>query len=174
VIAVLAFFGKRNPKNFIFVAAVVLLAIVIIVTVDFSSPDDYYGGTEQVTGDKVSVTISIVCYNIAGEADYIPNDGVILENTEFTMSDGSTVYDLTVSAAKAMTLMLDIAEGSSYVRGIENIYELDFGDLSGWVYLVNGEIPSVGCGEYVLADGDSVIWAYTLSLGEDVGGEKTW
>ncbi|MCD7831364.1 MAG: DUF4430 domain-containing protein [Firmicutes bacterium] len=167
IIAALAFFGKRNPKNLIFVAAVALLAIIIIALIDFSSPDDYYGTSDTKEGAVGSVTISISCELVAGNADYIPEDGIILEPTVIEISEGDTVYDVTVAAARAMSIPLDIAEGS-YVRGIDYIYELDYGDLSGWVYIVNGALPSVGCGEYTLSDGDVIEWAYTLSLGDDV------
>ena len=35
------------------------------------------------------------------------------------------------------------------------------GDLSGWVYTVNGISANVGCGSYYLKDGDVVEWLYT-------------
>ena len=60
------------------------------------------------------------------------------------------------------------ANGLMYIHGIGNIYEFDFGDLSGWVYMVNGESASVGCDQYVLQDGDQVEWHYTLELGKDI------
>ena len=56
----------------------------------------------------------------------------------------------------------------AYVSGIGNLYEFDFGGLSGWVYSVNGRMPSVSCGEYVLSDGDKIEWMYTCDLGNDV------
>ena len=56
----------------------------------------------------------------------------------------------------------------AYVQGISDLYEFDCGDLSGWVFHVNGASPSVGCGEYVLTDGDLVEWLYSLDLGKDV------
>ena len=57
---------------------------------------------------------------------------------------------------------------SYYISGIDNLYEFQFGDLSGWMYLVNGETPSVGCGEYKLSDGDTVQWLYTCDIGNDL------
>ena len=56
----------------------------------------------------------------------------------------------------------------AYVAGIQYLYEFDFGDLSGWVYHVNGVSPDVGCGAYALADGDRIEWLYTRALGNDV------
>ena len=55
-----------------------------------------------------------------------------------------------------------------YIEGIAYLYEFDYGDLSGWIYHINGAVPSVGCGKYILSDGDRVEWLYTLDLGEDV------
>ena len=55
-----------------------------------------------------------------------------------------------------------------YISGINYLYEFDFGDLSGWVYHVNGVSPSVGCGEYKLSDGDRIEWLYTCNLGNDL------
>ena len=60
------------------------------------------------------------------------------------------------------------AEGMIYIVGIGYIYEFDFGDLSGWIYYVNGVSPSIGCDQYVLKDGDSIRWLYSLELGNDI------
>ena len=57
---------------------------------------------------------------------------------------------------------------SVYVKGIGHIYEYDFGPLSGWMYSVNGETPSVGCGSYKPQPGDYIEWRYSLSLGDDL------
>ena len=55
-----------------------------------------------------------------------------------------------------------------YIKGIGYLYELAHGDLSGWVYLVNEESPSVGCASYTLSDGDTIVWHYTLNQGKDI------
>ena len=55
-----------------------------------------------------------------------------------------------------------------YIAGINYLYEFEYGDLSGWIYHVNGVSPSVGCADYILKDGDAIEWLYTLNLGEDV------
>ena len=60
------------------------------------------------------------------------------------------------------------SHGMVYISGINYIYEFDFGDLSGWVYHVNGITPSRNCGEYVLSDGDRIEWLYTCEVGHDL------
>ena len=56
----------------------------------------------------------------------------------------------------------------TYVAGISHLYEFDFGNLSGWMYRVNGFFPDVACGEYQLSDGDRIEWLYTCDLGRDL------
>ena len=60
------------------------------------------------------------------------------------------------------------AAGMMYIHGIGNIYEFDFGELSGWLYSVNGETFSVGVDQYALTPGDQVELRYTLELGKDL------
>ena len=59
---------------------------------------------------------------------------------------------------------------SAYIEGIANLYEFDCGELSGWMYKVNGWFPNYGCSRYRLTEGDVVEWVYTCDLGNDVGG----
>ena len=167
------FSGKRHAKNYLFVLLVFALALYLILTVRIEKTEDYYqSGT--VSGETVTATISIRCDVIAGEKDYIPADGTVLAPTEITLSAGSTAYDQLVEACKSHSIHLDKEEsafGSAYVKGLANIYEFDFGDLSGWMYCVNGKYADVGAGEYKLRDGDSVEWRYTKELGKDIGDE---
>ncbi len=48
------------------------------------------------------------------------------------------------------------------------IYELEFGELSGWMYFVDGEAPNVGCAEYKLTGDEAIEWLYTCELGNDL------
>ena len=99
----------------------------------------------------------------------IPNNGVILSETECVFSNGETVYDILaeITAREKIHLETNGTGASVYIEGIGNVYEFEYGDLSGWEYFVNGERPSVSCGEYELKDGDKIEWKYTLTLGED-------
>ena len=67
--------------------------------------------------------------------------------------------------------LLDIVEGGGqYIEGINNLYEFDVGNTSGWMYKVNGWFPNYGCSRYQLQNGDVIEWVYTCDLGDDVGG----
>ena len=47
--------------------------------------------------------------------------------------------------------------------------QFDFCEKSGWMYQVNGNVPSTGLSECYLHDGDSMRVRFTLALGRDIG-----
>lgn len=76
----------------------------------------------------------------------------------FTFNEGATVYD----ALCALGLSVN-AHGSSYgtyVAGIGGLAEKQYGGTSGWMYSVNGVTPMTACSNYILSNGDSVVWYY--------------
>lgn len=172
---ILTLAGKRNRKNYIFVLMAIAAAAAVIRFTDFRSAEDYYSSdyTENLVSSG-TVTLEIRCDTIAGKSEYAPENGVILDKTEFTIEEGYTVFDVLTDAARQNGIHMENkggagnAHGMAYIAGINYIYEFDFGDLSGWVYHVNEKSPSVGCGEYVLHDGDEIQWLYTCNLGKDL------
>lgn len=125
-----------------------------------------------------SCTLSVRCDNaIAADAlppetaAILPADGVLLADTAVAFSEGETVFDVLMRAARAAGLHLEFEKtplyGGVYVEGIGNLYAFDGGELSGWVYAVNGVFPAVSASVYTLADGDTVEWMYTCDLGRD-------
>lgn len=169
--------GKRNYKNFIAVGIAAAAGIIFVLVTDFQSTDSYYNGQHKHKDNAIgTVTLSIRCDTIAGKGDpkYVPEDGIVLDTTEFDIEEGETVYDILTEAARAYRIQVEnkgssgSAHGMVYIAGINYIYEMQFGDLSGWVYHVNGITPSRSCGEYVLSDGDVIEWLYTTELGHDL------
>lgn len=76
----------------------------------------------------------------------------------FTFNEGATVYD----ALCALGLSVN-AHGSSYgtyVAAIGGLAEKQYGGTSGWMYSVNGSTPMTACSNYVLSNGDNVVWYY--------------
>lgn len=162
---------NRNIKNFLIIFGVAAGLSAVVFAVNITSADDYYNSTADKNGVG-TVTISIRCDTIANENDnqYIASNGIILGETTCEIEQGDTVYDVLaeVTAKSKIHLETSGTNDSVYVEGINNIYEFDYGELSGWMYYVNGETASVSCGEYVLSDGDTVQWAYTRNMGKDI------
>ena len=170
-VSILLFLLKKHWKNYLFVGLVGLAGVLIIIFTDFSSPENYYGQETVKSSAVGTVTMSITCDILKDKEknEHIPEDYVVLKTTEFDLENGETVYDILLEAAKKYNISVE-HEGSSdivYISGINYLYENDYGDLSGWVYKVNGVLPSVGCGGYELKDGDIIEWCYTLDLGND-------
>lgn len=98
---------------------------------------------------------------------YIPSDGKILSQTAVKMKTGDTAYTILEKVCKAKNIALDAeysnAFSSQYVRGIGHLYEKQAGDMSGWLYLVNGKLPGWGASRYKLKEGDQVEWVYTCT-----------
>ena len=174
ICGVLTALGKRSIKNYVFIAIVAAAVCLAIGLTDIKSEKEYYSDTSsasaKVTGE---VTMTIRCDTVAGENSCAPDDGVILKDTKFDLHEGDTAYDLLVTAAKKNNIRLDTKGGASvYVSGINGLYEFDFGELSGWVYHVNGISASVGSSAYELKDGDRVEWLYTRNIERDLSGEQ--
>ena len=173
VCIVLFLLKKRNYKNYAAVLAVAAVMIVFVCVTDFQSADDYYNGEDIVKENVIgTVTLSIRCDAIAEmiDSEYISDDGMILGASAFDIEEGDTVYDILTEAARKYHIQLE-NNGTSemaYISGIQYLYEFDYGDLSGWIYRVNGRQPSVSCGEYALSDGDVIEFLYTLELGKDM------
>ena len=137
--------------------------------------------TTETTEKALTCTISIDCKTIldnlddlrASKADYVPADGWILYKSTVEFEQGDTVFDVLKRVTKAAGIQMESKwtpmYNSYYVEGINQLYEFDCGEQSGWMYSVNGWYPNYGCSSYELKDGDKIEWRYTCDLGSDVG-----
>ena len=144
-------------------------------------------GTEVAdnNGDgKLTCTLEIRCDTLLGSLDklsegkaaLVPEDGVLLPVTEVEFTGGNSVFDVFRQTLKNQKIHFEYVDASAYdsvyIEGIGNLYEFDCGPQSGWMYSVNGTYPGLGCSGYTLADGDVIVFSYTLDLGADLGAEK--
>ncbi|MGN1122552.1 MAG: DUF4430 domain-containing protein, partial [Eubacteriales bacterium] len=110
------------------------------------------------------------------KAELVPADGVLFAEQTVTFYDGESVFNLLVREMKKNRIHLEFENTplyrSAYIEGIGNLYEYDCGELSGWLYRVNGWFPNYGCSRYRLREGDRVEFVYTCDLGADVGADS--
>ena len=171
VCAVLFLLKKRNKKHYIAVGIIAVAGILFILLTDFQSKDSF--DQPANTDGELTVTLSIRCDTIKDREKVnrlIPDDGIILDTTTFTAAEGDTVYDVLMQAIRAEHIPLDNrgAKGAAYIAGINALYEFDYGELSGWMYRVNGAFPDVGCQSYTVHEGDKIEWLYTTNIGKDL------
>lgn len=158
---------KRSWKNYAAVLLGAALLIFCVQSIEVQSAGSYYAPAATAKAAPIgTVTLSIRCDTVAGQAEHIPADGVILPETSFAIAQGDTVSTILAEASRAHAIPMDVSGG--YVAGIQYLYEFDFGELSGWMYYVNGEKASVGSDQYVLQDGDVITWHYTREMGSDL------
>ncbi len=169
--------GRRSRRNYLTVLIVTGIALIAVWGIKLQSVEDYYRTNPgELQRDSETVLLSIRCDTVAGQEEGIPEDGIILDQTEYPIEEGDSVLDVLILAAKQNKLPLDYeggdtALGSAYVSGINDLYEMDFGSQSGWLYSVNGDYPGVSCGDYLVKAEDVIEWVYTCDLGKDVGRE---
>lgn len=135
-----------------------------------------------ITDKELTCTLSVRCdtilENIAWldkeKVDIVPKDGVIFAEKTVTFYEGESVFNLLIREMKKNKIHMEFENtpiyNSAYIEGIANLYEFDCGELSGWMYKVNGWFPNYGCSRYQLKNGDKVEWVYTCDLGVDVRG----
>lgn len=105
------------------------------------------GGSQQP--GYVTVTVSVTSSAVGNP---------VSSSGTFTFNEGATVYD----ALCALGLSVN-AHGSSYgtyVAAIGGLAEKEHGGTSGWMYSVNGVTPNTASSNYVLSNGDRVVWYY--------------
>lgn len=137
----------------------------------------------DLTGESVCV-ITIRCDAIlnqsekltAGKERFVPADGCILAESKLSFADGETAFDVLQRACEIAEIQLEYSwtpfYNSYYIEGINQLYEFDCGEQSGWTYRVNGWSPNYGCSSYELKDGDVIEWLYTCqNYGADISEE---
>ena len=140
-------------------------------------PQDVTAGDGSFT-----VTLTVRCDTILDNMnllnkekhELVPNDGVIFPVVTVTAYEGESVFNVLQREMRRagihMTFRNTPIYNSAYIEAINNLYEFDVGELSGWMYRVNGWYPNYGCSRYQLKPGDVIEWRYTCDLGRDLEG----
>lgn len=122
---------------------------------------------------RCDTVLSNMSFLTPGKQDIIPADGVILQEKTAVFYEGESVFNVLVREARQNNIHLEFVNtpfyNSAYIEGIGNLYEFDCGELSGWMYRVNGVFPNFGCSQYTVEKGDKIEWVYTCNSGADVG-----
>lgn len=114
------------------------------------------GGSAPSGGQGGSQESNYVTVSVSATSSAVGNP--VSSGGTFTFNEGATVYD----ALCALGLSVN-AHGSSYgtyVSAIGGLAEKQYGGTSGWMYSVNGTTPMTACSNYVLSNGDNVVWYY--------------
>ena len=116
------------------------------------------GGNASSGGQSGSQESNYVTVTVSVTSSAVGNP--VSAGGTYTFNEGATAYD----ALCALGISIN-ARGSSfgiYVAAIGGLAEKDenYGSGSGWCYSVNGTTPMTACSNYVLSNGDNVVWYY--------------
>ena len=106
------------------------------------------GGSQQPS-HVVTVTVSVTSSAVGNP---------VSSGGTFAFNEGATPYD----ALCALGLSINARPSSygTYVAAIGGLAEKEHGGTSGWMYSVNGKTPNTACSNYILKNGDTVVWYY--------------
>ena len=138
---------------------------------------------QQPTQTELTCSLEIRCDKLIGngnldpdKVELVPEDDSLFLVTDVVFFEGESVFNVLQRTMKQNKQHLEFVQtplyNSAYIEGICNLYAYDAGDLSGWMYSVNGAFPNYGCSQYVVQAGDVIVWHYTCDLGADLGAEN--
>ena len=150
---------KNAKKNLLtrLVAPAAALALALTVAACGTTPTT--GGdasTDATQEQQATVSASVTIDGSAADVDPV--------TTDVDVPEGSTVYDALV--ATGADVNATDSDYGMYVQGINGLATGDYGDMSGWMFEVNGEMAEVGCSELEVADGDAIVWTYVTEFTE--------
>ncbi len=132
-------------------------------------------------GDKMTsggvCTLSVLCDDVLDDdrlsvekKDIIPKDGIILQPVKIEILDGESAFDLLQRTLRDKKIHFEFSKSpiydSVYIEGIANLYQKDCGDMSGWLYKLNGEIPDIALSGVYPQDGDTIEIYYSCDFSE--------
>ncbi|ADU31111.1 DUF4430 domain-containing protein [Evansella cellulosilytica] len=114
---------------------------------------------ESTTPSEEDNNLPTVTLTVQGPKDI----GTIIGEVTVEYADGDTVLDILLKEANKRNIHVDYSGRgvTAYVKGIYNVYEFDYGPLSGWLAYINGTSLTRSAGATSVKEGDKIYWKYT-------------
>ncbi len=116
------------------------------------------GGNASSGGQGGSQESSYVTVTVSVTSSAVGNP--VSSGGTFTFNEGATVYDALCALGLSVNAENSPLYHGVYVKAIGGLAEKEYGGSSGWCYSVNGVQPMTACSNYVLSNGDNVVWYY--------------
>lgn len=122
------------------------------MSADAKGPEGPSVAEHDVVAGKVTVAVTV---------DTTGVDGTVMRTENpVVLDEGATAYDALVAVMGPDAVNAQDSQYGLFVSAIGGIAQMEHGNASSWMYDVNGVMGSVACDQYVLADGDSLVWFY--------------
>ena len=121
-----------------------------------ASPSGDSGSQVSGSGGQQPSAANVVTVSVSVSSGAVGNP--VSASGSYSFNPGATPYD----ALCALGLSVNARSTSygTYVAAIGGLAEKEHGGTSGWMYSVNGSTPMTACTNYVLSNGDVVVWYY--------------
>lgn len=121
-----------------------------------ASPSGDSGSQASGSGGQQPSAANVVTVSVSVSSSAVGNP--VSASGSYSFNPGATPYD----ALCALGLSVNARSTSygTYVAAIGGLAEKEHGGTSGWMYSVNGSTPMTACTNYVLSNGDVVVWYY--------------
>ena len=162
---VVVFSVKRYLKPIILIAFIAVVSVIAL--------GGFLSNSESDEEQSNYCVLSVNCYNAyenaaEGKKDIIPKDGIIYPEQRVKFDAGESVFDVLLREMKNNKIHIDFSKTAGfdtvYVKGIGNLYDGDCGEMSGWMYKVNGEFADRGCDKYTVSSGDKIEFMYSCDF----------
>lgn len=117
------------------------------------------GDSESQTtgsGGQQSSAANVVTVSVSVSSSAVGNP--VSASGSYSFNAGATPYD--ALCALGLSVNARSTTYGTYVAAIGGLAEKEHGGTSGWMYSVNGSTPMTACTNYVLSNGDVVVWYY--------------
>lgn len=154
---------------------IILIALIAVACV--FALGGLFGNLGSDEEESDYCVLSVNCYNAHENAaeekkDIIPKDGIIYPEQRVKFNAGESVFDVLLREMKNNKIHIDFSKtpgyDTVYVKGIGNLYDGDCGEMSGWMYKVNGEFADRGCDKYTVSSGDKIEFIYTCDFTAEI------
>ena len=122
------------------------------MTSDATGPVGPAVAAHEAESGKVSISITI---------DTTGANGTIMRTENpVTLDEGATAYDAVVQVMGADAVNAQDSQYGKNFTAIGGVAQGEHGSGSGWMYDINGTLESVSSDQYMLTDGDALVWFY--------------
>ena len=94
-----------------------------------------------------------------------------IDRTTITVESGAMVIDVVAKALGSAGIPYSNPSGN-YISSIRGLAEFTNGNLSGWMYTLNGTHAKLGVAEQTVKNGDAIVVHYTDDYTQEQGGEQ--
>lgn len=164
---------KTNKKRGFIIGVIAVVAVLVTVGLLMNSLYQPNHSAETLKECVLTVKCDKVLDNMdklkVEKKGIIPKDGIIFSKT-VNFKEGDSAFDILKNELEKEKIHFEFntitGTTSKYIEGINNLYQFDCGDMSGWLYYINDQSPSVACSDYIVEPGDNILFDYSCDFSE--------